>query len=97
MTHFVSGVTYREVSNIRRTLDSNKIVDHSDVVGAAPVACRRCSNYIFILDLAFSFIGLDKNNYKTRRATFEFGDLVRPILDIFRYIASLSYPNLSPK
>ena len=32
---------YREVSNIRRTLVGNKIVDHSDenedVVGAAPV------------------------------------------------------------
>ena len=28
---------YREVSNIRRTLVGNSIVDHSDVVGAAPV------------------------------------------------------------
>ena len=27
---------YRQVSNIRRTL-GNKIVDHSDVVGASPV------------------------------------------------------------
>ena len=27
----------RQVSNIRRTLVSNKIVDHSDVVGASPV------------------------------------------------------------
>ena len=25
------------VSNIRRTLDGNNIVDHSDVVGASPV------------------------------------------------------------
>ena len=29
--------TYRQVSNISRTLDGNKIVDHSDVVGASPV------------------------------------------------------------
>ena len=29
--------TYRQVSNIRRTLVGNKIVDHSDVVGASPV------------------------------------------------------------
>ena len=29
--------TYRKVSNIRRTLVGNKIVDHSDVVGALPV------------------------------------------------------------
>ena len=28
---------YRQVSNIRRTLVGNKIVDHSDVVGASHV------------------------------------------------------------
>ena len=28
---------YRKTSNIRRTLVDNKIVDHSDVVGASPV------------------------------------------------------------
>ena len=28
---------YRQVSNIRRTSVGNKIVDHSDVVGASPV------------------------------------------------------------
>ena len=28
---------YRQVSNIRRTLIGNKIVDNSDVVGASPV------------------------------------------------------------
>ena len=28
---------YRQVSNIRRTLVVNYIVDHSDVVGASPV------------------------------------------------------------
>ena len=28
---------YRQVSNIRRTLVGNKIVDHSDLVGASPV------------------------------------------------------------
>ena len=48
---------YRKVSNIRGTLVGNKIVDHSDVVGASPVACRRCSNYIFILDLTSGFKG----------------------------------------
>ena len=30
-------ICYRQVSNIRRTLVSNKIVDHSDVFGASPV------------------------------------------------------------
>ena len=32
-----SYLTYRQVSNIRRTLVGTKIVDHSDVVGALPV------------------------------------------------------------
>ena len=41
---------YSQVSNIRRTLVGNYIVDHSEVVGAS-IACRRCSNYIFILNL----------------------------------------------
>ena len=33
-SHFIN---YRQVSNISRTLVGNKIVDHSDVVGASPV------------------------------------------------------------
>ena len=30
-------IKYRKISNIRRTLVGNTIVDHSDVVGASPV------------------------------------------------------------
>ena len=30
-------IAYHKVSNIRRTLVGNKIVNHSDVVGASPV------------------------------------------------------------
>ena len=30
-------LTYRQVSNTRRTLVGKEIVDHSDVVGASPV------------------------------------------------------------
>ena len=33
----VHVIVYRKVSYIRRTLVGNKIVDHSDVVGASPV------------------------------------------------------------
>ena len=33
----IEPTTYRKTSNIRRTLVGNKIVDHSDVVGASPV------------------------------------------------------------
>ena len=32
------AITYHQVSNIRRTLQGNRIVDHSDVVGASPVS-----------------------------------------------------------
>ena len=34
---YTHTLSYRKVSNIRRTLVGNKIVDHSDVVGALPV------------------------------------------------------------
>ena len=32
-----SVLIYRQISHIRRTLVGNKIVDHSDVAGTAPV------------------------------------------------------------
>ena len=35
--HIFVHVQYHKTSNIRRTLVGNKIVDHSDVVGASPV------------------------------------------------------------
>ena len=57
---------YRQDSNISRTMVGNKIVDHSDVVGASPVGA---TNYIFILDITSGFIGLGKDNCTTRRDT----------------------------
>ena len=84
-THFdfneVGSWGYRKISNIRCTLVGNKIVDHSDVVGASPV----CSNYIFILNWTPGFSGFGKDNCKTRRETFMFGDWVRLILENWRY------------
>ena len=59
---------YRQVSNIKRTLVGYEIVDHSDIISA----CRRCSNYIFILNLTSGFNGLDKDNYLMRREAFKF-------------------------
>ena len=61
---------YQQTSNISCTLEGNKIVDHSDVVGASPVG------YIFILDLTPGFNGLSKDNCKKRWETFKFQDLV---------------------
>ena len=36
-------IDYRQVSNIRHNLVGNKIVDHSDVVGASPVGAASFS------------------------------------------------------
>ena len=50
------------------------------------IACRRCSNYIFILHLTPGFNILRKDNAKQKWETFEFSDLVRLILEILRYL-----------
>ena len=70
--------TYRQTSNISRTLVGNKLVDHS--------ACRRCSSYIFFLDLTPGLNWLGKGNCKTIRESFKFLDKVRLVLDVLRYI-----------
>ena len=76
---------YRQTSYIRGTLIGNKIVGHPDI---AERRYRRCSNYIFILDLAPGFNGLGKDNCKTRREAVRFWDLVRCILYVWRYAKS---------
>ena len=48
------------------------------------IACRRCSNYIFILHLIHGFNRLGKDNCKTGRETLKFWDLVRLILETLR-------------
>ena len=75
--------TYCQTSDVRRTLVGNKIVDHSDVVGASPVGAA-ASNCIFIIDLITGFNGLGKDNIKTRKESFQFYDLVCLILEILR-------------
>ena len=49
------------------------------------IACRRCSNYTFILNLTPDFNGFGKDNYKTIREAFKFWELVSLILEILRY------------
>ena len=78
---------YRQVSNIRRILVGNVIVDHSDVVGASPVGAAPTTSSFF--DLTPGLKGLGKDNCKTRRETFNFGDLVHLILQILRYASLL--------
>ena len=67
--------SYRQISNISRTLVCNIIVYHS----------WRCSNYIFILNFTRGVNGLDDDSCKTRRETFKICDLVRLMLEILRY------------
>ena len=49
------------------------------------IACRRCSNYIFILHSTPGFNMLHKDNCKPIREAFEVWDLVQLILEILQY------------
>ena len=53
------------------------------------ITCRRCSNYIFILDLTPGFNGLGINNCKMRRETLKCWDLVCLILEVWKCILML--------
>ena len=75
--------SYRQVSNIRRTLAGNQIVDHSDVVGALPVGTAPTissfsTSYMASIDWA-------KTTCKTVRESLMFWNLVRLILETLRY------------
>ena len=48
------------------------------------ITCRRCSNYIFILDLTFGSKGFGKDSRKTVRESFKCWDLVHLILETLR-------------
>ena len=60
------------------------------------IACRRCSNYIFILHSTCGVNILHKNNCKTRWETFKFWDLVRLILENLRYLRKLCHRSSTP-
>ena len=50
------------------------------------IACRRCSNYIFILHLTHGSNRLRKDNWKPRRETFKFWDLVSEFTKSFLWV-----------
>ena len=77
-------MSYRKVSNIRRTLVGNKIVDHTDVVGASPVGAAPTTSSIFILNLTHGVNGLGKDNSNAIREIVMFWDWVRLILENWR-------------
>ena len=72
-------VKYRQTSCKSRTFVGDKIVDHSDIVGASPVDAALTTPRLNILD----FNGLGKDNCKTRQESLKFWDLVRLILDVW--------------
>ena len=74
----LSGTNYRKVSNIRRTLVGNKIVDHSDVVGASPAGAAPTTSSFSTL-ITSGFKGFGKDSRKTVQESFKFWDLVRLI------------------
>ena len=71
--------TYRQVSNIRRTLVGNLIVDYSDVVGAAfgaaPTTSSFSTEHMASIYCAATTASRDEKH-------LSFGDLVRLILEI---------------
>ena len=82
----LSTEIYRGTSNIRRTFADNRIIDHSDVVGAAPVGAASTTSSFSTLTPGFN--GLSRDNGKTRRESFKTLDLERYILENWRYIPS---------
>ena len=58
-------LSYRQVSNISRTLVGNKIVDHSDVVGASPAALLQLHLHS-PLNIWFQYIAQRQLQVKTR-------------------------------
>ena len=54
------------------------------------IACRRCDNYIFILDLTPGLKGLGKDDFKTRWESFKFWGFVASYIRDFT-IYSIKY------
>ena len=84
---------YHKTSNIRRTLAKKKKkkthlsrqLNCWSLRCSWSIACRRCSNYILILDLTHGFNGLGKDNLKTRREKhWGLGDLAGYLLEVRR-------------
>ena len=77
---YISG--YRQISNIGGTLLWQQ--NSRSLRCSWNTACRRCSNYIFILYLTPGFNRLRKDSCKMRQETFKFWDSVRLILETWR-------------
>ena len=81
--------SYCQTSNISHTVVSNKIVDHSDVVGASPVSAAPTTSSFLTQQLARN--RLRKDNSKTRRETLRFWDLMWLILEVWQQSHALTH------
>ena len=77
-------VKHRNFTDISRTLVANIIVGHSDVVGASPVGADPTTSSLFTSHMAS--IGCATTALRRREKTLKFFDLVRRILEIWRYV-----------
>ena len=84
-------VYYHQTYDISRSLVGNNKFYHSDVHLPRSIGSRRCSNYIFILDLTLSSNRLGKDSYKMGRETFKFWDLVCLMPEVLRYLLMISH------
>ena len=85
--HHVRLASSRPSHAIRKSIDLNsgpRTTTAARLRCSWSNACRRRPNYV-ILSLTPGFYGLGKDNCKTRRETLKLCDLVRLILDIWRY------------
>ena len=78
------NLNYRQVYNTRRTLVGNQTVDHSDVVGASPVGAAPTISSFSIEHLASSY--WTKTTASRYEKRLSFGDFVRLVLEILRYV-----------
>ena len=63
----IREINYRQISNIRHICGQ---LNYWSLSCSWSIPCRRCSNYIFILNLTHGFSRLGRDNCKTRRETF---------------------------
>ena len=83
---------YNQTSNISRTLTGDKIVDHSDVVGASPVGATpttwtTSSDLYSRLNTWCQWLGHGQLQVETRNI-YKFWDLVLLMLEVWQYMPS---------
>ena len=79
--------TYHQTPDVSRISVGNNTTFRCSLSNADSwgIACRRCSNCIFVLDLTPCFTGLGRSTCKTRREAFKCWELVCLFLEVWRH------------